>query len=261
MSPGWKSVLVAVALASGGAMAGQTCEPARLDATKVAMSMSLAQRTAKRLDETGARVVMLARAGQDLGAYGVRWSHMGFAYQDGEAGSPWRVVHKLNDCGSTTSAVYRQGLGEFFLDDPYRYEAAIVALSPEAQARLLPVLRDDARAIRWHAAEYNMLAYPWATRYQQSNQWALETLAGAMLGNEAGRVRTQAWLRAQGYKPATLHLDAMTRLGARMTRANIAFDDHPSEKRFAGRIETVTVDSAFAWLKTSGFGEEVVEVR
>ena len=30
--------------------------------------------------------------------------------------------------------------------------------------------------------------------------------------------------------------------------ANIAFDDHPSEQRFADRIETVTVDSVLAWL-------------
>ena len=45
---------------------------------------------------------------------------------------------------------------------------------------LLPVLRDNTAAARLHEPRYNMLAYPWATRYQQSNQWALETLAGAM---------------------------------------------------------------------------------
>jgi hypothetical protein len=34
-----------------------------------------------------------------------------------------------------------------------------------------------------------------------------------------------------------------------MGSANIAFDDHPSEQRFADRIETVTVDSVLAWLQ------------
>ena len=31
--------------------------------------------------------------------------------------------------------------------------------------------------------------------------------------------------------------------------ANIAFDDHPNEKRFSDRIETMTVDSMLAWLQ------------
>jgi hypothetical protein len=35
----------------------------------------------------------------------------------------------------------------------------------------------------------------------------------------------------------------MTRLGARMFRANVSFDDQPFERRMAGRIDTVTVDS------------------
>ena len=42
------------------------------------------------------------------------------------------------------------------------------------------------------------------------------------------------------------------RLGARAGSANVAFDDHPNEKRFADRIETVTVDSVLDWLKRSG---------
>ena len=36
-----------------------------------------------------------------------------------------------------------------------------------------------------------------------------------------------------------------------MTAANVAFDDHPNEKRFADRIETVTVDSALDWLQAA----------
>ena len=34
-----------------------------------------------------------------------------------------------------------------------------------------------------------------------------------------------------------------------MTAANVAFDDHPNDKRFSDRIETVTVDSVFSWLQ------------
>ncbi|XLM22221.1 DUF2145 domain-containing protein, partial [Chromobacterium piscinae] len=31
--------------------------------------------------------------------------------------------------------------------------------------------------------------------------------------------------------------------GGRMFKANVAFDDHPNELRFADRIQTVSVDS------------------
>jgi hypothetical protein len=249
-------------LASGPAFAGRPCEDRPLSATAVQMSMTLAERTAKRLDETGAQVVVLARAGQDLSRYGLTWSHLGFAYRDADsAPAAWRVVHKLNHCATPAAAVYRHGLGEFFLDRVWRYEAAIVVLAPEVQAKLLPVLRDNQRAAQWHTEAYNMLAYPWALTYQQSNQWALETLAGAMDANATTRRQAQAWLQLRNYQPTTLHLGPLTRLGARATRANVAFDDHPNDKRFSDRIETVTVDSVFGWLRRSGLGGDVIVVR
>ena len=106
-----------------------------------------------------------------------------------------------------------------------------------------------------------MVAYPWAQSYQQSNQWAIETLAMAVDANATTRSRAQAWLQLQGYQPSTLHISAFKRLGARMTAANVAFDDHPNEKRFSDRIETVTVDSVFAWLARSGLGGPVQPIR
>jgi hypothetical protein len=53
----------------------------------------------------------------------------------------------------------------------------------------------------------------------------------------------------------------LTRLGARATSAHIAFDDHPNELRLSDRIQTVTVDSIFAWLQRSGLGAAPITVR
>jgi hypothetical protein len=222
--------------------------------------MDLAARTAARLEASGASVVIVARAGQDLSRYGVAWSHMGFAYRE-RPGAPWRVVHKLNHCGTASGTVYRQGLGDFFLDRMFRYEAAFVVLAPDAQSRVLPLLRDNAGLARWHVDSYSMVAYPWSQRYQQSNQWVLETLAGAMEPAAVTRAQAQGWLQMRDYQPAVLRLGAFERLGARVGSANVAFDDHPDAKRFSGRIETVTVDSAFAWLTRSGIGGPVIRVR
>jgi hypothetical protein len=257
---GLAALALALALAGGNAEAGRSCEQKPLSAQSVARAMALAEKTAVRLDQTGARVVVLARAGQNLSEYGLRYSHLGFAYRDGEHG-PWRVVHKLNQCGSSRASLYRQGLGEFFLDDPFEFRAAIVVLDPALQAKLLPALRDDGRVAQLHTGAYNMVAYPWAQRYQQSNQWALEALALAVEPGIAERQQAQAWLGLQGYEPTVLRLGALTRLGGRISAANIAFDDHPNEKRFSDRIETVTVDSVFAWLNRSGLGGPVQVIR
>ena len=245
------------------ARAGRPCEDKPLTREQIVQGMNLAQATAAKLDASGADVLILARAGQDLSKYGLRWSHLGFVYRDqDEDGKPvWRVLHKLNTCATDRAALYRQGLGEFFLDRPFRYEAAYVALKPELQQALLPLLRDNTRVAALNEPRYSMVAYAWGTRYQQSNQWVLETLASAADPGVRNRAKAQAWLKQQGYQPTDLHLDAATRLGARLTQANVAFDDHPTARRFSSHIDTITVDSMFAWLPRAGLSGPVVAIH
>ncbi len=252
------ALALSAAFASPSALAGRACGNEPLTLRAVTQGLALAERTAKALDATGSRVVVLARAGQDLHEYGLRYSHLGLAYKDGDR---WRVLHKLNQCGSAEASVYREGLGDFFLDTPHEYVAGVVPLSTEAQDHLLPILKNPAPMAGLHTRAYSMLAYPWAQTYQQSNQWAIETLAVAMGAEQTSREAAQDWLQARDYVPTELHLSAMTRLGARMTMANVAFDDHPNVLRFTGRIRTVTVDSVFAWLQGSGLGTGEMVVR
>ncbi len=277
----WLTLVLAAAmvLAAPAARAGRSCEAHALTPQSVARGLQLAQRTQQALDASGAQVVLLARAGQDLSRYGVRWSHLGFAYRQPEAtnpgGSVWRVLHKLNQCGSAEAAVYRQGLGEFFLDDLWRFEAVWVVPTREVQDKLLALLLDAKpetrapKALSLNHKPYSIVSYAWSQTYQQSNQWAIETLALAMEPSvrprddepvAASRQRAQAWLQFKGYAPAALTIGPLTRLGARVTAANVAFDDHPNDKRFADRIETVTVDSVLAWLPQAGLGAAPVRL-
>mgnify|MGYP003598817404 FL=1 len=246
----------ALLLGATAAQAGRRCEAAKPTPQVIERGLNLAQRTAAALDAAhardGTRVVRLARAGQDLTRYGQHWSHVAWAYRTPEG--PWRVVHKLNECGTDQSIITRQGLGEFFLDDLWRYEAAWVAPSPELQGALWPLLQDNRRAGTLHQRRYSMVSYAWGTRYQQSNQWAIETLALAAEPHALRREQAQAWLRLKDYRPTTLRIGALTRLGGRMTAGNVAFDDHPPTQRFADRIETVTADSVFDWLQRAPLG-------
>ena len=258
-------VLVAAAacfFASSSAQAGRSCEVRKTTPETVQRSLGLAEKTLASLNASGAKVVVLARAGQDLSKYGLHYSHLGFAYQqaDSQGEVVWRVLHKLNECGTAESAIYRQGLGEFFLSDVWRYEAEWLAFTPEVQERLWVLLQDPARSISLSHKPYSVVSYAWGLKYQQSNQWAIETLAAAMepasiAGRDsvdARRKAAQAWLHFKDFEPSALTILPLTRLGARATAANVAFDDHPNEKRFSNRIETVTVDSVFDWLQRSG---------
>ena len=234
------------------AHAGRSCESKPPDATRIANGLTLAERTNNALNASGANVVLLARAGQDLSKYGLNYSHGGWAYKS--TSGQWLVVHKLNTCGTAEASIYRQGLGEFFLDDPYRFETAWIVPTAEIQERLRALLQDDRRVVAMHAKPYSIVSYVWATKYQQSNQWALETLALAMEPDVRTREQAQVWLKYKGYQPTTLKIDPITRLGGRMSAANVAFDDHPNDKRFSDRIETVTVDSMFNWFSAAKLG-------
>ena len=245
--------LLLAAMAWTPAQAGRPCQPTRLTVGAVQQGLALAERTSRRLDASGAKVVVLARAGQDLREHGLRYSHLGLAYKDTDG---WRVLHKLNECGTERAAIYRQGVGDFFLDTPHEYVAGVVVPDQALQDRLWPLLKDGRSRAFLHTRAYSMVAYPWATRFQQSNQWAIEFVASAMGSDVVDRSAAQRWLRATGYQPTELHLSMLTRLGARMTMANVSFDDHPNELRFSGRIRTVTVDSVFAWLQRSGLARE-----
>jgi hypothetical protein len=139
---GLGAVLAALALGIGTpAWAGRACAaPQPPKTATIERALELWQSAPWRaLDQSGADVVVLARAGQDLSRYGLRYSHLGFAYRQRDAlgASVWRVLHKLNQCGTAESALYRQGLGDFFLDDLWRFEAAWVVPTPEVQRKLL----------------------------------------------------------------------------------------------------------------------------
>jgi hypothetical protein len=230
------------------ARAGRVCEVKKTTATNFIAGMNLAEKTRTALDASKAQVALIARVGQDLSKHGLRYSHMAYVWRDHPAGR-WIVVHELNQCGTARSALFAQGLANFFLDDLYAYEAQLIIPTPQSQARIAAMLASGT-PLQLHKARYNMLAYPFSTDYQNSNQWVLETYAATSSGlGLTNREQMQAWLRMAGYRPMTIHVAAGQRLGARLFSANISFDDHPFGRRAAGQIDTVTVESVTRFVR------------
>lgn len=242
-------LLLVLAFSFHPAFAGRQCEVKKTSAQAFVNGIKLAEKTHNLLEVSNAQVALIARVGQDLSAHGLRYSHLGYVWRDHPKGR-WMVVHELNQCGTARSALYDQGLANFFLDDLFAYEAMILIPAPQSQVRLAAMLRSGA-STRMHHARYNMLAYAFSTEYQNSNQWVLEAYAASDSDMQVDhRGRAQAWLRAAGYRPGTVQVSAGQRLGARLFSANIAFDDHPFARRAAGRIDTVTVESVMHFVRT-----------
>jgi hypothetical protein len=245
-----RRLIVAVALAcfASVAVAGQACVEKSLTATDVRAGMTLALDVRNALDREHAQVALVARVGRDLSRYGLRYSHVAFAWR-GHPRGDWTMVEALNQCGTATSALYDDGLANFFLDDMFAYQTKIVIPSPEVQRRIADVLAAG-RGGRFHESRYNLVAYPFATRYQNSNQWLLETLTDVLAERPIGnRGEAQAWLRENGFRPSTLYVPAMERLGAKLFRVNVAFDDQPFDRRMAGKIDVVSADSVLDFVQ------------
>lgn len=244
------TVLVTLLVSGAGAFAGTPCEEVATSAGTMQKALELARRVTNTLEESGGQVALVARVGQDLSKYNLRFSHLGFMVRNHPDGK-WSVVHDLNLCGTDVSQLYIQGVGNFFSDDLFAYDAGVMLLPAELQKKLEKVLVSAAQVKRLHEPKYSVVAYPFSTLYQNSNQWALEVLASVMApeGDVATRAEAQKWLKEAGFEPTLLKIPAMTRLGGRMFKANIAFNDHPDEYRWSDRIYAVTVDSMFDFLR------------
>lgn len=241
------SFLAASLLASPLAHAGKSCGESTLEPQELMQALELAEQTRQVLIKAGASNAIIARVGQDLSEYGLRYSHLGLVYQT-QAGH-FSVLHELNECGSDRSGLYREGLGNFFLDDVFAFEVLILIPPSAAQSKVQQLLLSDA-AVQAHHASYNMLAYPFDLTYQNSNQWGLELLSHALSPTPLpNRQAVQQWLKQHHYQPGVITVGPMSRLGASVFRANVTFTEHPLKQRLSGNYQVVTVESVDAFLQ------------
>lgn len=236
---------------AGFARAGQDCRSEVIAPQVQAEAAAQALAVADRLDARDAPVALVARVGTDLSEHGLHYSHVGFALRDATGGR-WTVIHLLNTCGTDRSALYAEGLVDYYADARVALDTAIVWLdAPLADAVARVLANHD--AARLHDADYNVIAHPRSARYQNSTAWVLETLALAMQpGARPDRRRLQAWADAHGHRPTRLHIPYSKRIAGGLFAANAHFTDHPLSVRLSGEYQVVTVDSILDWLARGG---------
>jgi hypothetical protein len=244
------SVLLAATLILP-AHAGRTCQEFKPDAAMVQKALHLALRTRDALEASGAQVALVGRVGRDMSKHGLRYSHMAFALRDHPKGR-WFLTHMLNRCGTAESSLYDEGLGNFFLDDVHEFEAIILTLTPALQSRLLAISGTRLPQVL-HEKSYSLIAHPYSTRHQNSNQWVLEQIAAAMAPADGmqGRAQAQRVLRERGYVADGIRIAPLERIGARLFAANVHFNDHSNEEMQDGHYQVVTVESVIRFIEQS----------
>lgn len=162
------------------------------------------------LEASGHQAAIVARAGLDLGRFGIRYSHAGISLRQ-SPNTAWSVRQLYYACDDKQPHLYDQGLAGFLLDSRQQDSAyvSLLLLPPAAEQALADSALNRGQALAMLAPDYSANAYPFSTRYQNCNQWLLELLAsawGQLPGNTAPREAAQQWLQAQHYQPSTVQV-------------------------------------------------------
>ncbi len=260
----WAWVFAAgVALGADGVRAGQDCgERAAPTPQALARGLQLGERVRDQLESSGASMALVARVGLNLSEFNQRYTHMGVALRD-QVRNRWLVVHLFNPCGKAQSEILTQPLERFYEVDLFEYEALLVVPSQARQALLRNAFLNPAKSRVLHTPAYNMIAHPFDTRFQNSNQWILEMLVMGLddQGSISSRSLAQSWLKTQAYEPGTIRVSNIRRTGARLFSPHVSFADHTQEEYESQRYLVVTVDSIVRLLTGLDSGLKQITVK
>lgn len=248
---------------AGLSHAGQDCGERPVPTPQaLARGLQLGEKVREQLERSGASMAYVARVGLNLSEFNQHFTHMGVALRDHML-NRWQVVHLFNPCGKSQSEIMVQPLEKFYEVELYEYEALAVVPSQARQALLRNAFLNPARAKALHTPAYNMIAHPFDTRFQNSNQWILEMTAFGVDERQSvsSRTQAQAWLKAQAYEPGTIRIPNLRRTGARLFSPHVSFSDHTQEEYENQRYLVVTVDSITRLLGGLDPGLQQISIR
>lgn len=248
-------------IASPRVQAGQPCLEKPPSPELAKRSAALAARVRDRLEESKLSMALVARIGMDMSEYELRYTHLGVAWRDHPRGR-WYTFHLLNKCGTGHSELIEQPLEDFYQVQLHILEGLVVAPSFPLQLKLQKAFfGPTANAL--HEREYNMIAHPYSTRFQNSNQWVLEVIASVLAppGAVATRAQAQTWLKEHGYAPSEVPISAGRRAAAAVFSSHVRFSDHTDDEMYYRRYHVVSAESVLNFLERIDPGLVQVVVR
>lgn len=210
------------------AFAQSSCNVRAVSAESARLSAQAGNYLEQWLNNTQAKVAIIARYGQHLEHYNIVYSHAAFAVKDED--NRWQVYHLLNTCPKSTSYLYQEGLGLFLISNPKSYKVAVVVPHTTIQEKLQAIVSKPQGRSLMYDARYSAISFPFSTLRQNSNGWILEIFAQAAAENEIkDRQQAQNWLKAQHYQPSILRENALKQFIASLAVPNISLQGHPQE--------------------------------
>ncbi|MDI9334941.1 MAG: DUF2145 domain-containing protein [Cytophagales bacterium] len=229
---------------------GQECgEREAPNAQALAQGLALGEKVRNQLEGSGVSAALVGRVGLDLSEYGQHYTHLGLAVRD-HVKKRWLVMHLYVACGKAVSQIMVQPLEQFYGTSLFDFDALVLTPSYARQAALRTTFMNPVQNKLLHQPAYNMIANPFVTKFQNSNQWILETsaLAFAPTGEINDRATAQAWLRKKGFESTAIRIPNVKRSAARLFNAYVSFADHSQEEFEKQAYQVVTVDSIARFL-------------
>ena len=208
--------------------AQSSCNIRAVSAQSARLSAQAGNHLERWLNNTQAKVAIIARYGQHLEHYNIVYSHAAFAVKGED--NRWQVYHLLNTCPKNTSYLYQEGLGLFLISNPKSYKVAVVIPHEAIQEKLQAIISEPQGLNLMYDARYSAISFPFSTLRQNSNGWILEMFALAAAENRIkGRQQAQNWLKAQHYQPSVLRENVLKQFIASLAVPNISLQGHPQE--------------------------------
>jgi hypothetical protein len=231
---------------------GQECgEKAASSAENLARGLALGEKVRNQLEGSSTSVALVGRVGLDLSEYGQHYTHLGLAVRD-HVKKRWLVMHLYVVCGKAESQIMVQPLEQFYGTSLFDFDALVLTPSYAKQAVLRTTFMNPLQSKLLHQPAYNMIANPFVAKFQNSNQWILETsaLSFAQVGEIGNRVTAQAWLKEKGFEPGAISIPNIKRSAARMFNTYVSFADHSEAEFQKQAYQVVTVDAIAKFLST-----------
>ncbi len=214
------------------------------------------------LNNSGAKVALLGRLGSNapkerfyrkIGLW--NYTHAGLVYLND---NKWTVIHLINTC-KEKSAIFKENLKQFFLDNPYKYHTVVAIPTTSLQLALSELITKKNLAKSYHNNSiYSSVSYPLSLERQNSNEYILDFIVAAIAWQE-GRVlynRIQAknfFLNShyrKHFKAEAIKVGFWEYLGISLGFGpnNATLCDHPENSKESGEYLFVSVGSLIQFL-------------
>lgn len=238
-------------------VAENSCGATELTPIEMQQTFVLGKDLEAALNRLNNDVIILARSGQDLDKYGIRYSHAAFMVKER---NNWQVYHLLNECPSSLGGLYQEGLGNFVqpvmanlkLKNSTEIAFGYVIPSKQIQAHLKQLLQDPNARKRVFEREYSAVANPYNLVNQNSNGWVLEFYAMAEAKTKGqtitNREEAQAWLKSQDYQGTELPASILEQRLAAIAVGNVSLKGHDRADRYQGKLLINSGDSVLNYI-------------